>query len=224
MVCGHRQNLKKGYDFMVLNAKDARIFVKFNTDGTRDDTRIEGANLEILMVNGKEIYASTIYADGTYDELDLTNYTEINYEDYMLYCGNAEDGKEYRYNAATQKPEVYVYVPSLEEKQNTKIAEFKQNRDTEEVAPIEYNGNLFDYDTKARDRIDAAIIALGLQSEDATIEWTTADNQDVTVTRSDLQQIVGNVAVRSNNLHVKYRNLKEQVINATADTIDSIVW
>ena len=33
---------------MPLNAKDARIFIKFNEDGTRDDTRIEGANLEII--------------------------------------------------------------------------------------------------------------------------------------------------------------------------------
>ena len=70
---------------MPLNAKDARIFIKFNDDGTRDDTRIEGANLEIIppqpitkMVDGKEvvtgqteeIIATAVYDDGSYDEFD----------------------------------------------------------------------------------------------------------------------------------------------------------
>lgn len=210
---------------MPLNAKDARIFVKFNADGTRDDTRIEGANLEIIPSEKGEIYASAVYADGTYDELDLSGYVEISYEDYMLYCGNSPDGKEYRYDADTQKPKEYVYTPSIEELQTIKIAAFKAARDSEEVLPIEYNGNLFDYDEKARDRINAAIIALDAQGTEATIDWTTADNNDVPVTANDLRAIIAAVAVRSNSLHVKYRNLKEQVETAkTAEEIEAINW
>lgn len=215
---------------MPLNAKDARIFIKFNSDGTRDDTRIESANLEILKVKTdddgiKEIFASAIYADGSYDELDLTGYVEISYDDYMLYCGNSPDGKEYRYDAATKKPKEYVYVPSLEELKNSKISAFKAARDSEEVQPIEYNGNLFDYDEKARDRINAAIIALDAQGAEASIDWTTADNNDVPVTANDLRAVIGAVAVRSNALHVKYRNLKEKVETAeTTEEIEAINW
>lgn len=116
---------------MVLNAKDARIFVKFNIDGTRDDTRIEGANLEILMIDGKEVYASSVYADGTYDALDLTGYVEITYDDYMLYCGNSPDGKEYVRNMETGKPmEKPPYVPTQDELDEQEAAAAKNELQT----------------------------------------------------------------------------------------------
>ena len=44
-----------------------------------------------------------------------------------------------------------------------KIMELKRQRDVAEVEPISYNGNSYDYDSKARDRIAAAIIALDVQ-------------------------------------------------------------
>ena len=84
----------------------------------------------------------------------------------------------------------------LENVKQRKIMELKRQRDTSEVAPIAYNGHSFDYDDKARDRINAAIIALSLQGEDASIDWTTADNQDVKVTVYDLRAIVATVALR----------------------------
>lgn len=99
----------------------------------------------------------------------------------------------------------------LEVIKQRKITELKYQRDKAEVEPIEYNGNLYDYDEKARDRINAAIIALSLQGEGATIDWTTADNQDVKVTVYDLRAIVAAVAVRSNALHTSYRAAKEKV-------------
>ena len=92
-----------------------------------------------------------------------------------------------------------------------KIMELKRQRDTAEVEPIEYGGHSFDYDDKARDRINAAIIALSLQGEDASIDWTTADNQDVKVTANDLRMVIAAVAVRSNALHTAYRAAKEKV-------------
>lgn len=99
----------------------------------------------------------------------------------------------------------------LENIKQRKIIELKRQRDTAEVEPIEYNGNSFDYDEKARDRINAAIIALSLQGEDASIDWTTADNADVKVTANDLRMVIAAVAVRSNALHTAYRKAKEQV-------------
>lgn len=99
----------------------------------------------------------------------------------------------------------------LEVMKQRKIAELKYQRDKAEVQPIEYNGNLYDYDEKARDRINAAIIALSLQGEGASIDWTTADNQDVKVTANDLRMVIAAVAVRSNALHTAYRAAKEKV-------------
>ena len=130
---------------MPLDAKDARIFIRFNEDGTRGDTRIEGANLEIIppqqivkMVDGEEvavgqteeIIAAAVYEDGSNDEFDLTDYIETSYEDYMLYCGNSEDSKEYVRNMETGEPmEKPPYVPTAEEKLTMLDAEYQRKFD-----------------------------------------------------------------------------------------------
>lgn len=106
----------------------------------------------------------------------------------------------------------------IETLRERKIMELKYQRDTAEVEPIEYGGHSFDYDDKARDRINAAIIALSLQGEGANIDWTTADNQNVKVTANDLRMVIAAVAVRSNKLHTAYRIAKEKVEEATTAT------
>lgn len=111
----------------------------------------------------------------------------------------------------------------LEVIKQRKIAELKAERDEAEVTPIEYNGHSYDFDSKARDRISAAIIALELQGANADIAWTTADNQDVSVTAADLRAIVAAVAVRSNALHIAYRKAKARVEAAvTADEVKAV--
>jgi hypothetical protein len=107
--------------------------------------------------------------------------------------------------------EQYTDVEPLEYAKQRKTAEFKARRDSQEVAPIEYNGHSYDYDSKARERINAAIIAFDQQGADADIAWTTADDNDVTVTAADLRAVIAAVAVRSNALHVKYRKAKAQI-------------
>lgn len=108
-----------------------------------------------------------------------------------------------------------------------KIMELKRQRDDAEVEPIAYDGHLYDYDSKARDRIAAAIIALDMQGDGAKISWTTAGNEDAVVTAQDLRMIIAAGAVRSNALHTAYRAAKAQVeaaqSKAKIDTI-SIKW
>lgn len=104
-----------------------------------------------------------------------------------------------------------------------KIMELKRQRDAAEVEPVEYGGYLYDYDSQARDRIAAAIIALDVQGEGASISWTTADNDDAVVTAQDLRMIIASVAARSNKLHTAYRAAKAQVEAAvTADEVRAV--
>lgn len=111
----------------------------------------------------------------------------------------------------------------LDEAKTNKITELKGVRDTKEVEDIEVNGRLFDYDDKARERINAAIIALDLTG--GTITWTLADNTDTEVSANDLRYVIAMVAQRSNVLHIKYRNLKERVESATTkEQVEAIVW
>lgn len=104
-----------------------------------------------------------------------------------------------------------------------KIVELKRQRDDAEVEPVEYGGHLYDYDSKARERINAAIIALDVQGDGAKISWTTADNEDAVVTAADLRAIVAAVAVRSNLLHIAYRKAKAQVeATGSAEEVDVV--
>lgn len=113
---------------------------------------------------------------------------------------------------------------SLDELKTAKIASLKAERDNREVEPIDHNGHLYDYDDKARDRINAAIIALELAGAKASLEWTCADNTDATVTAADLRNIIAAVAVRSNTLHIAYRTAKTAVEAAQSkEELEAIV-
>ena len=113
---------------------------------------------------------------------------------------------------------------SLESIKEHKILTLKIQRDNLEVEPIAYNGQSYDYDSKARDRINAAIIALDVQGEGAKISWTTADNDDAVVTAQDLRMIIASVAARSNKLHTAYRAAKAQVEAAsTAEEVEAVI-
>ena len=147
-------------------------------------------------------------------------YSDTEYADIAVWCNenNAtiEDKGEY-YEC------VAIPAPSLDELKQAKINELKTIRDTEEVKPIAYNGNLFDFDDKARDRINSAIIALSITGQ--SIEWTTADNTEVMVNADDLRSVIAAVSLRSNELHVKYRKLKEQVEACTTkEQLEKIEW
>lgn len=112
----------------------------------------------------------------------------------------------------------------LEVIKQRKITELKYQRDKAEVEPIIYQGYSFDYDDKARDRINAAIIALEILGASVTLTWTTADNKDVKVTASDLRGIIAQVALRSDKLHTAYRKAKEKVETAiTKAEVENVV-
>lgn len=152
-------------------------------------------------------------------EMLKQGYVIVNHDDFNKLIGNADgeyliadDGSVYPKPAPTDAELLAVAKPA-------KIAALKAERDAAEVEPITYNGNRYDYDDKARERINAAIIALDVQTAQtkatAVIDWTTADNQDVKVTADDLRMIIASVANRSNALHVAYRAAKDKVEAAT---------
>lgn len=112
---------------------------------------------------------------------------------------------------------------SLESVKEHKILTLKTQRDSLEVEPITYQGYSFDYDSKARERISAAIIALEVAGVSATLTWTTSNNQDVKVTASDLHGVIAQVALRSDKLHTAYRKAKEKVeVASTKEEVEAV--
>lgn len=174
----------------------------------------------ILPENGnkKDTKLAVEYSEEQIAEYVANGYVIVNHADFNKLIGNADkayliadDGTVYEKPAPTDEELLASAKPA-------KIAELKAERDSKEVEPIEYGGNLYDYDDKARERINAAIIALDVQTAQAkaiaSIDWTTADNQDVKVTADDLRCVIASVANRSNILHIKYREAKAMVEDA----------
>lgn len=171
----------------------------------------------ILPENGqrKDTKLAVEHSEEQIAELLKQGYVIVGNDDFNKLIGNgngeyliADDGVVYPKPAPTDAELLAVAKPA-------QIAELKAERDSKEVEPITYNGNSYDYDGKARERINAAIIALDVQGADASIDWTTADNQDVKVTANDLRMVIAMVAQRSNALHVAYRAANDKVEAAT---------
>lgn len=184
---------------------------------------LERQNQYLILPDGngsrKDTKLAVEYDEEQIAEYVANGYVIVNQADFNKLIGNAngeyliaDDGLVYPKPAPTDAELLAAAKPA-------KIAELKAERDSKEVEPIEYGGNLYDYDDKARERINAAIIALDVQSAKAkaiaSIDWTTADNKDVKVTADDFRCIITAVAQRSNALHVAYREAKAKVETAT---------
>lgn len=180
----------------------------------------------ILPENGnrKDTKLAVEYSEAQIADYLSQGYVIVNQADFNKLIGNADgeyliadDGSVYPKPAPTDAELLAAAKPA-------KIAELKAERDSREVEPIEYQGYSFDYDSKARERISAAIVALEVAGASATLTWTTADNQDVKVTASDLRGIIAQVAVRSDKLHTAYRKAKEKVETATTkEEVENVV-
>lgn len=125
---------------------------------------------------------------------------------------------------------VYENVPlvpmeiSLEQCKLNKLAQLKNARDKEELSPIAYGNYWWDYDAKSFMRIQERIVEL--EQTQGTISWTLADNQEINGVSADmLRGVIAAAAVRSNALHVKYKELKAEVERADSiEQLESIVW
>lgn len=112
----------------------------------------------------------------------------------------------------------------LDEVKAIKIAELKNERTMREEAPVEYGGKLWDFDSKARDRITAAVTALEVGGVES-IEWTAHDDTSARLTALDLKGIVAAAALRGDALHKKYRELRDAANAAeSAGEVNAVTW
>lgn len=120
---------------------------------------------------------------------------------------------------------VEIPPPSLEEAKTAKINKLKGVRDTKEVEPVQTSKGIFDYDDKSRDRLAIARQSLEDNPSVESIVWTTADNQRIAMTIADFAEVNSMAAYRSNQLHIKYNELKAEVNAAqTVEKVEAITW
>lgn len=137
--------------------------------------------------------------------------------DYMGRLCFEEDTKTPEYQSAVADYE-------LSNAKQSKKHELKYERDKREVAVIAYKGKTFDYDDKARERLNIARQAL----EDNNLPsqmWTCADNTDIELTVEDFKNINSLAAQRSGQLHDTYRKLCDYIDKLkTADEVNAVTF
>lgn len=182
-------------------------------------------NDEILIIKEDKMYKDTadnFITDGGSLQAGEVTLSEVIYDDQQSHAVVNGDFCDKPIKAIEDKIaaiDVYIsakaareYVPpTFDELKISKLNTVKMHRDTAEIAPIEHGGNAYDFDTKSRDRLDIALKALSVQGEEATINWTMADNTTATITVSDIMGVFVASAVRSNALHEQYRSIKEKI-------------
>lgn len=87
----------------------------------------------------------------------------------------------------------------------------KYLRGVDERKLLTVGENVFDFDDFSRQRLSNAYIAL--QGTNNVITWTTFDDRDVELSASDIKEIFTAAVVRADELHEKYRKLKEKLEN-----------
>lgn len=200
---------------------------------------------DVLIINEKKQYIETVENFKLDSGLKLENINSVIYNNNEECCVINEQFKEYpnsELDGYIDNIDVYIkskekreYIPPLKptikELKTTKIAEMKTERDNREVQNIEYNGKLFDYDDKSRERLTLSRQALE-DNKTESILWTCADNTFATLTLEDFKAINTLSATRSTQLHEQYNKLKllinsleteEQIKEVTFDTDTSTI-
>lgn len=109
--------------------------------------------------------------------------------------------------------------PTLEEAKAAKLQQIKSIRNFIESSPL----NNFDVDANSITRLQIAQNILSGTAQ--TLDWTMADNSVKTITADDIAQVFADLAERSNNLHAKYRDLKERINSAeSVEEVAAIEW
>lgn len=121
-----------------------------------------------------------------------------------------------------QEEEAKKEIAKLKE---AKTAAFKAARNAEEVVPVEWDGNLYDYDSDSRERMRIKRQDIEDKGGKGTILWTLANNEQTEIGLDDFKGINSVAAGRSEALHDKYNSLKAKVeVAASKEELENIVW
>lgn len=147
---------------------------------------------------------------------DYVNTVEGNYylEDYK------EDEQGRMMLIVRQMP-----APSLEEVRQAKWEQIKAVRNKAEQSGCPYMGSVLDSDSLSVQRINTAVQAAQVIGEAFVVDWTMQDNTVVHMTYADVLGMPTALAVFSNELHMKARELREQINAAESiEEVNAINW
>ena len=163
---------------------------------------------------GYKLYEGT----ENFEELQLEMALACDANGWCLEDGYEEDG---RYFLIINPP----YVPTIEEVRQAKWSEIKAYRDAAEQSGCPYMGSVLDSDSLSVQRINTAVQAAQVIGEAFEVSWTMQDNTVIHMTYADVLGMPTALAVFSNQLHIKARELREQINAAqTIEEVKAVKW
>lgn len=172
--------------------------------------------------NGRrETSIPRILADdyGGEEKLMTEGYIVISEDDYHHYvgnCGTGDHGTGYIRDSKTGKPiSAAAIVVTVQEVATQKWNEVKIARDTAEQAGCPYMNSVLDSDNISVQRISIAVQAaqqaVAAGAKDFTLDWTMQDNSVIAMTAEQVIGMSAALAVYSNQLHEKARQIRETI-------------
>ncbi|OAD82860.1 hypothetical protein ATN89_17410 [Comamonas thiooxydans] len=120
------------------------------------------------------------------------------------------------------------YQSPLEEEQAARWAAIVRIRDGLETRGFPYKGRVFDSDERSASRINTtaqAAIAAKFFDQDFSTLWVCADNSTIELSREDVIGMPAAFALYASSLHVKARELRERIMEATTvQEVRGCIW
>ena len=115
-------------------------------------------------------------------------------------------------------------VVSLENLKLRKWRVMKLARDAEEFGGLVFQGNTYDTDALSQQRIQGASQLATLDAI-TEIDWTTADNTTVTLTKADVINLGVTLGAHITTAHERGRIVRQQIEAATTEAeLEAITW
>lgn len=132
------------------------------------------------------------------------------------------------YSEWTQIADDFTLPTPIEQLKKSKESQMKLQRDTLESSGFPYLSKVFDSDAKSIQRLSIAVQAATTavsQGQSLSFNWTTADNSVLTMTAEELLGLPIALAGYANELHQKYRAIKEAIESCTSkEELEAIQW
>lgn len=201
------------------------------TKYSNPETKVDEETGEEYQVEGMPIEGKTTFKVEL-STVDIDNVNSVVGNVYVTldkiteYTGEAKD------EVAKQLAKIGLYEElepdPLEQAKQLRWSRIVAIRDGLEAKGFEYLGKTFDSDQRSALRIlftAQAATTAALTGQDFSVDWTTADNSIVAMTRDQILGMPAAMALKANAIHMQARNLKEQLNQAgSIEEVNAVKW